>query len=200
MASTQPGRALFITKIDTVEVDSCMEETHELTNTVTDHPVETGFNISDHNRPNPDLLTLHCFVSNTPLSLAQMQSAARAGLDVDDTKVSSTPSRADNAFQRLKAMRDSGQLITVATTLKTYTASSTEGLTISSLSVSRTKDNFGGLEFTIQLKLIRIVTNQSTQSVASTQKKLSTRPKEDQGAPTVEKSTVAKGFDFAFGG
>jgi len=52
---------------DTIEFDCVEKETHELTNTVTDHPVETGFNVSDHSRPEPRPVTLDVVQTNTPL-------------------------------------------------------------------------------------------------------------------------------------
>lgn len=187
-------------------VDSCLEETHELTNTVTDHPVETGYNVSDHNRPNPDEVTLRCFISNTPLSVAQAQTSIAAGNSpaaqgqqrtvtsdgqtfsttdtIQNVPIGQVGGRADNAFNQLNQMRLNGDLITVATTLKTYTSTATQGLTIVSLSIPRTRFNFDGLEFTMKLKLIRIVQNRSTQSVLAKQKKKSTRPKQDTGAAT----------------
>ena len=47
--------------------DAILSEDHSRTTLVTEHPVEQGTAIVDHVRPNPDELTLECFVTNTPV-------------------------------------------------------------------------------------------------------------------------------------
>ena len=47
--------------------DAVLSEAHECTAEITSHPVESGLNITDNVRPNPDRLTLEVFVSNTPI-------------------------------------------------------------------------------------------------------------------------------------
>lgn len=51
-----------------VSFDQTRSEQHEATAEVTDHPVETGSNIADHVRPQPQTLTLEVFVTNTPIN------------------------------------------------------------------------------------------------------------------------------------
>jgi hypothetical protein len=58
--SGEDGQEFFI------EVDAVTREAHQMPNDVTDHPVETGSNISDHIRPQPNTLTLDCVISNAP--------------------------------------------------------------------------------------------------------------------------------------
>ena len=48
--------------------DVTESEALELSSTVTEHPVETGANVTDHVRKNLDKLTLVVFVSNTPIT------------------------------------------------------------------------------------------------------------------------------------
>lgn len=194
------------TKIATIEIDSCLEETHTLANTITDHPVESGFNVTDHSRPNPDLVTLKCFVSNTPLSAAQKDRSQRAGdvaPDPDGTldpfEIKGVEGRGDKAFRDLKKLRDEGTLITVVTTLRTYESSATEGMMIESISIPRTTKNFEGLEFSISLKQIRIVTNKQTADRRP--KKKNTQKKEEKGevvlGPAPRKVTKAKRIKIA---
>lgn len=172
-------------KIDTISIDACFEETHELSNTITDHPVEQGYNITDHVRPNPESLSMRCFVSNTPISTEQLSQAIKEGnvqfqsAAPQAVELGAIGGRADNAFKQLKKLRDDGTLVTIVTSLKTYGVSATEGLAIESISISRTVDNFDGLEFTIKLKQIRIVRNRSTQQTA--QKDPRTRKKAKKG-------------------
>lgn len=50
-----------------VRFDVVSTETHELLNVITEHPVETGANISDHVRPELERVSLEGYVSNKPL-------------------------------------------------------------------------------------------------------------------------------------
>ena len=52
---------------DTLVVDACVKEDHALENATTDHPVEEGYNVTDHSRPQPRRLSLECVVSNSPI-------------------------------------------------------------------------------------------------------------------------------------
>jgi hypothetical protein len=54
-------------KIGVLELDVTVHETHEYTNTVTEFPVEKGFNISDHIIRQPEKLIMEGFVTNTPV-------------------------------------------------------------------------------------------------------------------------------------
>lgn len=57
------GQTFFIT------LDVAAKVQHTSTNQVTDHPVEIGSNVSDHIRPDPNVLTIEGVISNTPLFL-----------------------------------------------------------------------------------------------------------------------------------
>lgn len=52
-----------------IRVDATVQAAHMYVNTVTDHPVERGANITDHVRPDPVRLNLVGVVSNAPISL-----------------------------------------------------------------------------------------------------------------------------------
>jgi hypothetical protein len=47
--------------------DVVTQETHKIINTITEHPVEKGPDVSDHVRAGLDEITLECFVSNAPI-------------------------------------------------------------------------------------------------------------------------------------
>jgi hypothetical protein len=169
---------------DVVEVDACIDETHQFSNTLTDHPVEEGFNITDHSRPDPDVVTLRCFVSNTPLNpeqqtrtirsgSAQFQTTARAGV-----RLHAADGRGQSEFAKLLKMRNEGQLVKVATTLKTYESNDRGGMAIQSLNVSRTSKNYDGLEFSVTLKQVRIVKNKSTSDIKSKDTRTGQKKKE----------------------
>lgn len=50
-------------------IDCSRRIQHDMNNTVTDHPVETGSNVSDHIRPDPDTVTIEGVISNAPIFL-----------------------------------------------------------------------------------------------------------------------------------
>lgn len=163
---------------ETISIDSCLDETHTLSNQVTDHPLEEGINTTDHCRPEPDIVQLRCFISNVPLG----NTLIRAINEGTATEEGQTVSRADTAFKQLKKLRDTGAILTVVTTLKTYGATRTDGMMIQSLSIPRTRQNYDGLEFTIGLKQVRIVTNKTTPLLLATDKR--TQPKKKKGKQT----------------
>lgn len=179
--------------IDQVTIDVCYEETHQIKNTVTDHPVEEGVNISDHVRPEPDSVTLHCFISNTPLSQDQTTRAVREG-DVQfqttsqsDVALGDVNGRGPDSFRKLLKIRDDGTLIKIVTTLKTYGNGSDRGVVLESLQVSRTSKNYDGLEFTATLKEVRVVKNRRATDVQ--QKDVRTKQKKHSGATTPTEET-----------
>lgn len=197
------SRAVIIkrraTKVDTIDIDSCLDETHTLTNTVTDHPVEKGSNITDHSRPDPDTVTLRCFVSNTPLSESQQKTASNAtpaipgfsgiiaqGRVQRTSNIGAIDGRGEDAYKKLLKLRNDGSLITVVTTLRTYTKSSTQGMMITSITIPRTTKNYDGIEFSITLKQVRIVTNRSTQQQRPEDKRAG--EKEKKGSKTAKKA------------
>lgn len=54
-----PSKSLFF--------DACTSEGQSFTSTATEHPVETGANVSDHVRKELDRVTIEVFVSNAPI-------------------------------------------------------------------------------------------------------------------------------------
>ena len=53
--------------IGSLELDASVTETHSAEVDVTDHPIESGANISDHVRPRAEVLTIEGLVTNSPL-------------------------------------------------------------------------------------------------------------------------------------
>jgi hypothetical protein len=56
-------------KIDTIQLDAAISESHEFNNQVTQFPVENGSTIADHVIRQPHVLTIEGFVTNSPVSL-----------------------------------------------------------------------------------------------------------------------------------
>lgn len=168
-----------------VALDASLAETHAGDVEVTDHPVEQGANISDHLRPKPRTLSVHGFISNTPV--------------IDGAKVTAPflpdqPGPAQEAYAALRDARLSGRLVQVVTSLETY-----ENMAITGISVPRDHATSQALEFTINFKEVRVVFNQTlTVQTAAPQhqpvKKLATRAAATT-TPTADNRTVAAKLD-----
>ena len=89
-----------------VEVDASISEVHEVSNDITQFPVESGVTISDHIRPQPRRFTLEGIVTNTPIIFL-------AG-------IASSPTRAEEADDLFLEMMESGNLVSVVSTLREY--------------------------------------------------------------------------------
>jgi hypothetical protein len=126
-----------------VVVDACISEQHTLANTLTDHPVEQGFNVTDHSRPEPRKITLECYQSNTPLL---------GGADGTDY--------ATQLWRQFVALHNSPQLIDVYTARDYYPQVGIESVT-SPVDVKTAN----ALKFTIALKEVRVVENKYTRVV-----------------------------------
>ncbi len=67
------------TLIGDLALDCTVTETHTATSTVTEHPVESGANITDHIRPDPVQLSITGIVSDTPIGSRQVQRSIDIG-------------------------------------------------------------------------------------------------------------------------
>ena len=154
-------------KIDSIELDASISETHTGSVAVTDHPVEKGFNVSDHARPEAETLQIEGFISNTPFA------PAHPGTYTDkigrqfawEAKSEGDATRANTAYKSLLGLKDAGTLITVVTSLRTY-----ENMLVTALSVPRDAQTGNGLRFSASLKKVRVVTSQAVEAAAGEDK------------------------------
>ncbi|MCG8433494.1 MAG: hypothetical protein MJA83_05640 [Gammaproteobacteria bacterium] len=113
-----------------IEFDASVNEDHEAENDVTEFPVEEGADITDHIRPRPESITINGIVSNTPLTLLPIE-----------------PRRAEEAYDKLKTIKDTGQLVSIVTSLRRY-----DNMAITSLSVVRNAQNGNVVNATVRLR------------------------------------------------
>ena len=66
-----------------VALDATLSRVHESTNTVTEHPVESGANMSDHIRPDLETLAIEGVISNTPILLPPDHTDGAQTVDVE---------------------------------------------------------------------------------------------------------------------
>lgn len=149
------------TQIDTITIDAATEQ-HQLSSTITDHPVEDGADISDHSRPDPETVTLECVISNTPLTSGSSRTVTSGSQSFTTTAAARDPQRAQAAYTALQKLRTGGKLVTVVTSLRSY-----ESMAIQSISIPRDAKTADALKFAITLKQVRIVKNKLTRTVTA---------------------------------
>lgn len=144
-------------RIDTLELDASISEVHEIENEVTEHPVESGFQVTDNVRRKPLRVTIEGLVSNTPVvngfvrAGQQLQGLYAGNSDVD-------AARAETAFSTLQSIFDTQKIISVYTKLKQY-----DSMVIEKLRVPRDSKTGDALRFTAVCKEVRIVQAQTVQ-------------------------------------
>lgn len=168
-------------KIELMEVDATISETHEASTTLTETEVESGAKINDHVTLNPLSLTIEGAVSENPISIIGAAAGAAAsavgakvgaakgalpgaaatvgiasigGLVSSALSSSSGPkSRAkEDVYDYLMELRNNRQPITVVTGLKEYS-----NMIITSISIPRTAQTGQILRFTVVMRQVKIV-------------------------------------------
>lgn len=178
------------TQIGAIVLDASITETHTSEVEVTEFPVEKGANVADHRRVKPDGLTIEGLVSNTPLPEPNDPSTHYSeGAAEFDSKATFKAGRAGQAYADLLALKDSGDLITVVTGLRTY-----ENLTMVALSVPRDARTGQSLRFSATLKELRIVSSEIVKTTEpKTKGKESLGKKAAEPTPAEKEKTIAKG-------
>lgn len=146
LAAAVRAIALVATDIpdpDKWKADAATEQNHKRELSLTDHPVESGFRITDHSRRLPDVLEFTGIVSDTPttpLGFAASQAQALAFV-----------SRAHEALQVLDEIFEAREVVFVATSLRVYTS-----MILKSWNVTRTVDSGAAIEVNVLLREIQI--------------------------------------------
>lgn len=128
--SPSAGRILF---------DAVLHVDHSLNVVTTDHPVQTGANISDHAYKENDEVTLEIGMSDAAVS-------------------SGGSNRSVNAYQTLRSIAANRELVTLVTRLNTY-----PNMLIVSLSAPDDYTTMFGLRATVTFKQIKIVSVSTVQ-------------------------------------
>lgn len=195
MAETTLLYTIKRSQIDSIELDASISEMHTGNVEVTEHPVESGFNVADHARPQAETLQIEGFISNTPIPFGG-EAAVHTGTYTDasgrvfewQSKSNGYADRAAIAYSALRDLKDLGAIITVVTALRTY-----EDMIITALSVPRDASTGNGLRFSATLKQIRVVNAQTVAPTAGedkTKKKKVLDKKATETAPTPPKSAL----------
>ncbi len=161
--------------IDGYEIDAFTLEEHALESEITDYPVESGGDVTDHVRKKPQRFQCTGVVSDTPIG--PMKAIRDAQGFISDTVVAlggtggSTPSKQAQAhFERIhdrrldphhpanRSARPGRRLpVVVTSSIKRY-----EGMVMEKLSISVGPDTGDAFRFVATFKQVRIVTNERT--------------------------------------
>ncbi len=175
--------------IDGYTIDAAISEDHSFDADVTDHPVETGADITDNIQAKPIQVTIDALVSDTPIGPLQ---ASR------DNDGNDPPSR--NAYATMLAIRDQRKTVTITTSLAVF-----ENMALTSLSVPRNAQNGEALRFKAVFKQIRFITNlRTTVRVAvpraATKKELGAKAAKDDKNNKAKKRSAAAHLVDMFAG
>lgn len=144
-------------KIGELELDATLNETHDYANDVTSFPVESGAEISDHIKREPERITIEGFVTDTPVKFLGGQLGQN--LDVTDRN------RVKDSFETLMAIAgydypdqvdsrtatpNTAQIIDVVTGLRVYS-----NMVMTRLSIPRNNRTGKALRFTAEFTRIR---------------------------------------------
>jgi hypothetical protein len=128
--------------IGAVQLDASLNETHSGSVDVTQHPVEEGADITDHVRIKPETLSITGIVSNTPLIfLASLRES---------------PTRAEEAYEKLRDILRTREPISVITTLRQY-----ENMVLTSMQTNRDASTGNVVNVTLNFQEIIIASSET---------------------------------------
>lgn len=127
---------------DILEIDATPNVNLSHSMNVTAFPVEGGATISDHTQKLPEVVTISGIVSSTPLRLFSFNPI------IGDA-------RPRAAFEILKELQESGELIRVVTDLKTY-----DSMVLTNLSAPRRADTKHAVFFTATFTEVAVVSSE----------------------------------------
>lgn len=143
--------------IDGYEIDIAETEEHAFENEITEHPVESGSDITDHVRARAIVLTVEGIVSDTPL-----EALARRRNELTTVGGEAYAKPSEEAFARLLEINDTREPITIETSLRVYT-----NMVLERLNAPRNAGTGDALRFSATFRQIRLVTNERTTILVS---------------------------------
>ena len=128
--------------------DTTVNISHDFSNSVTEHPVETGVSFSDHVQ-----------VKNNRFTVSGIFGSFSLNQYAGDT-ISYGKERIKDAYTFLCRLRDNREVFTLVSRYDVY-----ENCVIESLNIPVSSDNFTSLYFDINIVQIRVATTESTNLV-----------------------------------
>lgn len=161
--------------VDSITFHATVEESHEKSATITDHPIEEGAVVSDHVQREPDRYSATLLVTNTPLDITP------ESLLVDPDRVAAT----DDAISRTM---DAGRPVQVIGAFRRYPQ-----MLIESYTVGRNAQNGQALFAQLSLRAFQTVQAEETAippAIASPPKKVDAAPAVDGGTQTGTQTSI----------
>lgn len=182
-------------RVGVVNLDASVEETHTKTNELTDFPVDSGVNITDHIRQTPDAVEITGIVSDTPIVFL---ASTQARSPIED-EITITRDRVKLAYDKLQEIMNTGALVTVVTTLRTY-----DNMALTGLSVTRNAATGRVLNAALSLREVLFAfaeTVEAPDPVEPQNKKPAKRGRQvtKTATPAAESSLLEKGREFISG-
>ena len=133
-------------------------------------------------------------ISNTPINDQQATQAIQSGGFTFQTTeafaagaIGATDGYAQGEWAKLKKLREDGTIVTVATTLGTYTS-----MAIMSITAPRNSKLYDAIQFSITFKLVVVVQNKLTRGVQSTDTRVG---KKKSAGNKTQKDTTQQDID-----
>lgn len=133
-------RGRRVVAIGNIELDATLREIHERSNTVTDHPIETGSSITDHVFSEPKRLLIEGEVTDSPIII--FGGALAGGLS----------ERSLEAYEQLVALHEAREALDVVTGYEVYGQ-----MVMTSLIVPREQRTGRRLRFTAEFRHVTTV-------------------------------------------
>jgi hypothetical protein len=164
-------------KVGSIELEVAALETHTATSEPTQNPIESGANITDHVRQNPDEVTLEAVVSD-------------ATLDKDGGSTKENYSQ--RVYEELLAIKEKGEAVTLVTSLRNY-----ENMVMTRLVVPRDVNRMNAVYVSMTFKQIKTATLQTAPApkVAKANKPKNNGKKPTKTTRKQDKSMFAKALD-----
>lgn len=168
--------------IDNFPIDASLKEGHNWENEITDLPIESGGNFTDHSKSKPRKVTIEAVVSNTPIgTMALLRDLEGEGPG------NQKPS--DEALAKLEELDRTKRAVTLVTAGGVY-----ENMMLETLEITKEPKKEGGLWFTSVWKKVTIIKNQVTRVAAPPlQKKTNVGPKTPKAGKPPEYRKVDTG-------
>lgn len=132
-----------------VVMEVTTSETHGFEAEIVEHEIENGGSITDHIINRPRRLSLNCIMSDTPIRVfSEVRGAAEL---IEDPERKNK--RSARAYKQLKELYENRTLLNVVTGFEVY-----KNMIIERVSIPRNAENFGSLEFSLELKQISFAT------------------------------------------
>jgi hypothetical protein len=181
------------TTIDDLPLDATISVSFAGDVDATEHPVEEGAAIIDHARPKAETVTIEGVISNTPISSDQQTRRIESqGFLFEaasgDEAPRGQPGYAEDAFVRLRALKDAGRLVSIVTQTATY-----ENMLLTSLRETKNAQSGDAFRFSATFKRVRLVRNQTrTVTIPSARGKKNLGK---QNLTTTDTATAAKAVE-----